>query len=87
MPKKISVDHATTNYTLIKDPSVITIKVSDESMTELKAIAQELGTDVAGALNKAYYLFRLVQGKQIILKENGQADIEVSDFINTTKRI
>ena len=52
-----------------KDPNLVIIKFDNRSLIEINEMAEELNTDTGEIINKAYHLFRLAQGRTVVLKE------------------
>jgi hypothetical protein len=68
--------------------NAITINFDQKAMQELQDMAQELDTDPASVVKKAYYLFLLAQGRTVKFKQKkSNSTLVVDDFAGNKKRI
>lgn len=66
----------------------VLLKFDNKSQEEITEMAKELATSPSEIINKAYYLFRLAQGRTVILTEkDSKTKLTINEFEKTEKRI
>lgn len=61
--------------------TLLTLKLSPQSILEIQTMAKEMNTDVAGVISQALALLKVSQGKIVILKERtSQTTMEIRKY-------
>jgi hypothetical protein len=76
------------HFRVKKDPKIMILRFDDKTYTDLQNMANELNIPPGEIINKAFYLFKLAQGRTIILKEkNKSTNLKIKDFEKNDQRV
>ncbi|MGD9129007.1 MAG: hypothetical protein PVJ09_00750 [Candidatus Woesebacteria bacterium] len=79
---------STINGIIKENPNEVSLEFDDQAMQELQEIARQLETDPSGVLLQAYQMFRLVQGRTVVLKQKRSGtSLLIKDFANKVQRV
>lgn len=71
-----------------RDPNTVLIHFDPRTMAELQEIAKQLKTNPADVIKKAFYLFRLAQGRTVQFRQkHSSTTLTVDEFEQTEKVI
>jgi len=74
--------------TLPKPQHTVTLTFDDKTMQELYQMAKQLNTTPAEVVKKAYYMFKLAQGRTVkMTQKNSETTLTIKDFAGTAPLI